>query len=109
MKNVVTCVTCVIDTEKTGERIIKEQYFIYVQYSFTDRKVILISVICTAHFSGSFKSVLDNEHKLCRRHEKKRKTDWILRLLCFNIKNLLYFSLILPLLLFEGQTREAGT
>ena len=110
MKNVVTCVTCVIDTEKTGERIIKEQYFIYVQYSLTDRKVIVISVICPAHFSGSFKSVLDNKHKLCRRHrKKKRKTDWILRLLSFNIKNLLYFSLILPLLFFEGQIREAGT
>ena len=41
--------------------------------------------------------------------KKKRKTDWILRLLSFNIKNLLYFSLILPLLFFEGQIREAGT
>ena len=85
-------------------------------FSFTlqTARGISNSAICTVYFSDNFNSVFNLKSRetflcLCSIACKKRRTDWILRILFLNSKNPSYLSLILTLQFFDGQSRQVGT
>ena len=90
-------------------------YFTDVQYSFTDSKDVLNSLICVVYFSKHFNSVFHKKNyetywrsSIIACHEKTR--DWILRIFTFNDKNPLYLRIILtPQFFFEGQSNQGVT
>ena len=78
---------------------------------------ILNTVICTVYFSDNFDSVFSKKNRetflclysvVCKK-KRRRRTDWILRILPLNNKYSLYLSLILTLQFFEGLNCQAGT
>ena len=83
-------------------------------FSLLTARGILNSVICTAYFSDTFNSVFNLKNKetflcLCSIACKKRRIDWILRILSLNSKSSSYLSLILTLQFYEGQSCQAET